>query len=89
MQLLHFHTSNLDTLNEFVPLELLPIDYGGKAKHTLDLHNEHVEMIEKRYKSWLKETEVITADLKKRVGKPRNQMLAMELEGSFKSLSID
>lgn len=89
MQLLNFHSGNLDTLSKFVPLELMPMDYGGKTRNTLDLHNEHVEMVEKRYKSWLKEIELFTADLKKRIGKPRNQMLAMELEGSFRSLSID
>lgn len=89
MQLLHFHAANADSLNKFVPPELMPADYGGKTENTLELHDEHVEMVEKRYKSWLKEIESFTADLKKRIGKPRNQMLAMELEGSFKSLSID
>lgn len=53
------------------------------------ISDEHVDLIEKRYKSWMKEMETFVGDLKKRIGKPRNQMLAMELEGSFKSLSID
>lgn len=88
VQLLHLH-ADLSTLNEFVPLDLLPSDYGGNIKETIDLHNEHIKVIES-YSPWLKQlTENYKADLKKRIGKPRNQLIGEEIEGSFKSLSID
>ncbi|XP_075231114.1 alpha-tocopherol transfer protein-like [Lycorma delicatula] len=88
IQLLHLH-SDLSTLNEFVPLELLPADYGGNIKETEELHNEHFKVME-TYSTWMEQLgENFKADLKKRVGKPRNQLIGDELEGSFKSLSID
>lgn len=49
--------------------------------------DDHVELLGKTYKDWLKDTEKSVADLKKRVSKPKNQVI--ELEGSFKTLEID
>ncbi|KAG8285982.1 hypothetical protein J6590_070329 [Homalodisca vitripennis] len=48
---------------------------------------DHIQLVSKNYKEWLKDSEKITADLKKRVTKPKNQII--ELEGSFKTLEID
>jgi len=86
MQLIHLH-SDLKTLEKFFPLELLPADYGGMAPSTLSLHDDHVQLMSKNYKDWLKDSEKSIADLKKRIGKPKNQII--ELEGSFKTLEID
>lgn len=49
--------------------------------------DDHVELLGKTYKDWLKDTEKSVADLKKRVSKSKNQVI--ELEGSFKTLEID
>uniref|UniRef100_A0A1B6KRS7 CRAL-TRIO domain-containing protein n=1 Tax=Graphocephala atropunctata TaxID=36148 RepID=A0A1B6KRS7_9HEMI len=86
IQLVHLH-SDLSTLEKFFPLELMPTDYGGMAPDTLSLHEDHIQLVSKHYKDWLKDSEKITADLKKRVTKPKNQII--ELEGSFKTLEID
>ncbi|XP_054282981.1 alpha-tocopherol transfer protein-like [Macrosteles quadrilineatus] len=86
MQLIHLH-SDLKTLEKFFPLELLPSDYGGMAPDTVTLADEHMKLVAKNYKDWLKDSEKSIADLKRRIGKPKNQI--MELEGSFKTLEID
>ncbi|XP_022184857.1 alpha-tocopherol transfer protein [Nilaparvata lugens] len=88
IQLLHLHP-DVNTLNEFVPLDIMPLDYGGTTKHTDQLHKDTTELIEGKYLKWLEQSEAYTADLKKRIGKPRNQLIGLELEGSFKSLSFD
>ncbi|BES98362.1 CRAL/TRIO domain [Nesidiocoris tenuis] len=84
VQLLHVH-SDLDTLKPFVPLDLLPEDYGGDAKPFTHLHEEFNKKMGTEYKQWLKDSEKIIADLKKR---PKKKIIN-SMEGSFKTLSID
>uniref|UniRef100_A0A1B6DLR3 CRAL-TRIO domain-containing protein n=1 Tax=Clastoptera arizonana TaxID=38151 RepID=A0A1B6DLR3_9HEMI len=88
-EILHLHNT-VEGLSEFFSLDLLPKDYGGKlATDTLEMNKKHLSFVMKNYKTWVKEEESFVADLKKRPEKSKNQILGLELEGSFKSLSID
>ncbi|XP_014282300.1 alpha-tocopherol transfer protein [Halyomorpha halys] len=84
MEMLHFHHS-LDTLKPFVPLELLPEEYGGDAKPGSVIHEEHTKFIKEEYKEWLLGCGSLLADLQKRPQKDKQDIM----QGSFRSLSID
>ncbi|KAI5722140.1 hypothetical protein M8J76_004290 [Diaphorina citri] len=85
---LHLHPS-LDTLAEYFPLSILPSDYTGGQSDSVQVQREQTKKLVKKYASWLKDFEQFEANEKKRVGKPRKQMVGAELGGSFKTLSID
>ncbi|KAI5725888.1 hypothetical protein M8J77_021311 [Diaphorina citri] len=88
IQMLHLHPS-LDTLAEYFPLSILPSDYTGGQSDSVQVQQEQTKKLVKKYASWLKDFEQFEANEKKRVGKPRKQMVGAELGGSFKTLSID
>lgn len=84
MQLIHFHSS-LDSLEPFIPLSLLPEEYGGDAKPLSLLHDEHCKMMKREYPNWLTEVKNLIADLDKKPQKSKQEVM----QGSFRSLSID
>nr|XP_018908181.1 PREDICTED: alpha-tocopherol transfer protein-like isoform X2 [Bemisia tabaci] len=84
---LQLHTS-VDTLKETFSLSILPKDYGGEAPSTRQLSDQLKSLIKDSYGKWLKESGQLVAVEKKRVGKPRKEYIG-EMEGSFRSLSID
>ena len=47
----------MESLNEFVPLEILPNEMGGKAGTILDSHNEQIKKPE-LYRDWFLEEEI-------------------------------
>lgn len=47
-KLIRFHVPNSTTLYEFVPLELMPNDYGGKAGYVADIKKEFLKQINDR-----------------------------------------
>ncbi|XP_073975258.1 alpha-tocopherol transfer protein-like [Rhodnius prolixus] len=85
VKLLHLHSS-MDTLKKFVPLELLPEEYGGDCKSGSFLHEEHYKLMKSDYSVWLKESGDLVADLKKR---PQKKKITDNMQGSFRTLSID
>ncbi|CAH0767756.1 unnamed protein product [Bemisia tabaci] len=87
IQMLQLHTS-VDTLKETFSLSILPKDYGGEAPSTRQLSDQLKSLIKDSYGKWLKESGQLVAVEKKRVGKPRKEYIG-EMEGSFRSLSID
>ncbi|XP_001946172.1 alpha-tocopherol transfer protein-like [Acyrthosiphon pisum] len=84
---IHVHSS-LDSLNEFVPRDMLPEEYGGKAGPIADINRQWYEKMV-TYKDWFKEQEKIKADESRRPGKPKTHDDLFGMEGSFKQLSID
>lgn len=88
MDVLHLH-STLESLAQFLPLEALPTDIGGKAGLTKDLHEEFKKKIED-HRSWYLEDEIkgcVNEAL--RPGKSKNATDLFGVEGSFKKLDID
>lgn len=45
-EMLHFHLPDSDTLDKFVPKELLPNEYGGQAGSIVDLKAEALKRVE-------------------------------------------
>ncbi|KAK9499227.1 hypothetical protein O3M35_002304 [Rhynocoris fuscipes] len=86
IQLLHLH-GNMETLKKFVPLEIMPEEYGGDCKPATYIHDERYKLIKGDYASWLKDSGNLIADLKKRPQK--NKKSDTSMEGSFRSLSFD
>ncbi|KAF6201645.1 hypothetical protein GE061_004038 [Apolygus lucorum] len=84
IQLLHLH-SDLESLKPFIPIDLLPEDYGGDSKPVAHIHDEFQKKMKSEYTNWLKDHEKLVADLKKR---PKKKIIN-SMEGSFRTLSID
>ncbi|KAL7292389.1 hypothetical protein TKK_0013982 [Trichogramma kaykai] len=71
MDLLHLHSSP-ESLDKFVPLHILPNEYGGKAGALLDLHKAQIAKLE-AYRDWFLEDERCgRVDESKRIGEPMN-----------------
>ncbi|XP_055378592.1 alpha-tocopherol transfer protein-like [Condylostylus longicornis] len=87
IDVLHLH-NKLDGLDQFVPLEILPTEYGGKE-------GPAEEMCARAYQNAIKNQNFFE-DLEKRKvnenvrpGKPKDASDLFGIEGSFKQLSID
>jgi len=82
------HTVN-DTLEKFVPLEVLPNEAGGQAGPVQDLHNKQVKKLI-NHVVWFQEDEAnhrVNESL--RPGKAKTATDLFGVEGSFKKLEID
>ncbi|KAL1117402.1 hypothetical protein AAG570_004728 [Ranatra chinensis] len=84
VHLLILHNS-LDTLEEFVPLKMMPRDYGGDGPPVGAAQESYDKFMKAKYSSWLKECHHWAADLKKRPQKSKTN----GMEGSFRTLQID
>lgn len=85
---LHIHTT-LDTLEKFIPLDILPNESGGKSGHLLAYYDERKKIL-KEYRDWFAHDEVhgrVQESL--RPGKSKNASDIFGVEGSFKKLDID
>jgi hypothetical protein len=40
---MHFHTNNYDTLYEFIPRELLPVEYGGSYGTIGEIYKDNLK----------------------------------------------
>ncbi|KYM85150.1 Alpha-tocopherol transfer protein-like protein [Atta colombica] len=88
LDMFYMHTTN-DTLENFVPLEILPNEVGGQAGPIQELHNKQMKKLADHI-AWFHEDEVnhrINESLR-----PDKAKIATDLfgvEGSFKKLEID
>lgn len=82
------HTT-ADTLSNFIPLEILPNEAGGKAGPIKELHAKELKRLEESV-PWFKEEEAnhrVNESL--RPGKAKSATDLFGVEGSFKKLEID
>ncbi|XP_018337421.1 PREDICTED: alpha-tocopherol transfer protein-like [Trachymyrmex septentrionalis] len=88
LDMFHMHSTN-DTLENFVPLEVLPNEVGGQAGPMQELHDKQMKKLADHV-AWFKEDEAnhrINESLR-----PDKTKIATDLfgvEGSFKKLEID
>ncbi|XP_073979268.1 alpha-tocopherol transfer protein [Rhodnius prolixus] len=82
--MLHFHQPGSTSLQDFIPLEILPEEYGGKAGTVSDIKESWKAKVEKN-RDWFL-TNPWLAKNSKRTDK-RNVLNFME--GSFRTLTID
>ncbi|XP_011647507.1 uncharacterized protein LOC105433757 [Pogonomyrmex barbatus] len=88
IDLLHFH-SNMETVKEFLPIEALPNEYGGKAGSVNEIAAKHIKLLEE-YRDWFQYDEVAgRVNESLRVGECQSIDNLFGVDGSFKKLEID
>lgn len=83
-----FLHSDIKTLYEHVPREMLPAEYGGDAGPIQDIHEMWIKKLEE-YTPWFKEQESVKANEALRPDKPKTYDDLFGLDGSFRQLAID
>ncbi|XP_012273701.1 alpha-tocopherol transfer protein-like isoform X2 [Orussus abietinus] len=83
-----FVHSNLNTLYEHIPREILPTEYGGDAGPIQAIHDAWMKKLES-YGPWFAEQENIKTNEALRPGKPKTHDDLFGLDGSFRQLEID
>ncbi|XP_011498431.1 PREDICTED: alpha-tocopherol transfer protein-like [Ceratosolen solmsi marchali] len=83
-----FVHSNIEKLYQYVPKEILPMEYGGQAGPIQAIHDTWIKKLEE-YGPWFKEQETIKTTETLRPGKPKTHHDIFGLEGSFRQLTID
>ncbi|XP_031839005.1 alpha-tocopherol transfer protein-like isoform X2 [Nomia melanderi] len=83
-----FMHSDLKTLYDYIPREILPTEYGGDAGPIQAIHDTWMEKLEE-YGPWFAEQEAVKANEALRPGKPKTQDELFGLDGSFRQLTID
>lgn len=86
---IHTHVPNSSTLFDFVPKDILPVDYGGEAGNVADIKKWWMDKI-MEHREYLMDESRWTVDDTKRSGDNNNSEKKMfGMEGSFRSLAID
>lgn len=83
-----FMHSDLNTLYEYIPREILPAEYGGDAGPLQNIHETWIKKLEE-YGPWFVEQESIKTNEALRPGKPKTHDDLFGLDGSFRQLVID
>ncbi|XP_034183449.1 alpha-tocopherol transfer protein-like [Osmia lignaria lignaria] len=83
-----FMHSDIKTLYEYIPREILPTEYGGDAGPIQAIHEIWLKKLEE-YIPWFAEQENIKANEALRPGKPKTHDDLFGLDGSFRQLMID
>ncbi|XP_011632705.1 alpha-tocopherol transfer protein-like [Pogonomyrmex barbatus] len=83
-----FMHSDIKTLYDYVPREILPTEYGGDAGPIQDIHEMWMKKLEE-YGPWFAEQEAVKTNEALRPGKPKTQDDLFGLDGSFRQLTID
>ncbi|KAK7794934.1 hypothetical protein R5R35_005904 [Gryllus longicercus] len=65
LAMVHFH-GPVESLDRFLPLRLLPEDYGGEAESAQTLHDAMRMRLEKEYREWFIAEEKMRVDFSKR-----------------------
>ncbi|XP_078036603.1 alpha-tocopherol transfer protein-like [Augochlora pura] len=86
--LIHLHSS-LDTLEEYVSLDVLPNDIGGKAGPLSKFHEEQIKELDNKRDWFIEEEIAYRVDESQRVGKSKTANDLFGVEGTFKKLEID
>jgi len=84
----HFH-SNLETVKEFLSIEALPNESGGKAGPVAKIAAEHIKLLEEFREWFLYDETVGRVNESLRVGKFHSADSLFGTDGSFKKLEID
>ncbi|KAL1506222.1 hypothetical protein ABEB36_005621 [Hypothenemus hampei] len=88
-KMVHTHLPNSCTLFDFLPKELLPIEYGGEAGSIQDIKKWWLEKI-MEHRDYINDSSRWAVDESKRTCDNNNSEKKMfGLEGSFRSLAID
>lgn len=85
--MMYFH-SNVDSLNKYIPRDLLPDEYGGKAGKLADIKAEwYAKLLE--YRDYMLDDLRWKVNESKRPVNNQNKKSLFGIQGSFRSLTID
>ncbi|KYN35701.1 Alpha-tocopherol transfer protein-like protein [Trachymyrmex septentrionalis] len=94
-----FMHSDIKTLYDYIPREILPAEYGGDAGPIQNIHGTSISLFLfiwdmwmkklEEYGPWFAEQEAMKTNEALRPGKPKTQDDLFGLDGSFRQLSID
>ncbi|XP_029161318.1 uncharacterized protein LOC114933052 [Nylanderia fulva] len=88
LKLIHCH-SNLETVQKFLSIDILPNEYGGKAGSIEELIAKHIKLLEE-FRAWFQYEEHIgRVNESLRVEKFQNADSLFGVDGSFKKLELD
>ncbi|XP_053617230.1 alpha-tocopherol transfer protein-like [Plodia interpunctella] len=83
-----FIHTDMKTLFEYVPKDVLPPEYGGTSESLEELTKIWIKKLED-FRDWFIEQESLKANEALRPGKPTNYDELFGIDGSFRQLSID
>jgi hypothetical protein len=80
--------SNVETLYEYVPKELLPAEYGGAVGPIQDIIDHWTrKLIE--YRQFFADEDKLGTNEQLRPGKPKNASTLFGIDGTFRKLNVD
>ncbi|XP_034827509.1 alpha-tocopherol transfer protein-like [Maniola hyperantus] len=83
------HTT-IDTVYEYIPKDILPVEYGGKEKPLIEIHRKYQEvMSSKEFTNYLTEMSIACTDEKLRTTLNEDNNKLMGASGTFRSLQVD
>lgn len=81
--------ATLDSLAEFVDIDILPNECGGKAGPTKSFHQETIKSLEENRAWFVHDEKNNRVNETLRPGKGKNEADLFGVQGSFKKLDID
>ncbi|XP_022820990.1 clavesin-2-like isoform X1 [Spodoptera litura] len=85
---LFMHTKDLSTLNNYVPPEILPVEYGGQGGSKQEIIDYWVKKLDE-YGDWFEEDMKFGTDESNRPGKEKTTENMIGVQGSFRQLTVD
>lgn len=86
--MIRFHNS-LKSLEEFISIDWLPNEIGGKAGNMKDLQKNQLKVMDENREWFLRTNQEWIVNESLRVGNPKSSSDLFGVEGSFKKLDID
>ncbi|KAK1137919.1 hypothetical protein K0M31_002412 [Melipona bicolor] len=86
--IIHLHSS-IKTLEEFLPIDLLPSEVGGKAGSIVQMQEARIKEIDDKREWFLEEMKYGKVDESLRIGKNNIANDLFGVDGTFKKLDID
>ncbi|XP_073948103.1 alpha-tocopherol transfer protein-like [Choristoneura fumiferana] len=83
-----FCHTDISTIYEHIPKEMLPDEYGGNGGSLDDINKAWIVKLQE-YTEWFKSQESVKVNESLRPGKPTNYDELFGIDGSFRQLSID
>ncbi|XP_063909027.1 alpha-tocopherol transfer protein-like [Zophobas morio] len=85
---IHFHLPNSETLYDYIPRDVLPVEYGGNIGKLKDMKNEWIKKVI-ALKEYFADQSRWKVDESRRPIENQNGKQLFGMQGSFRSLNID
>lgn len=89
IDMVHFHLPNSDTLYKFIPQQILPSEYGGEAGTIAEIKKVWKEQLEGNRAFFLNDRQWQVNESKRPLESKENNKEILNMQGSFRTLSID